>query len=246
MCLVQKGWFVRFEEGNESLEAFAATLNSRVDADARIKKALAFGWLCGGSAIAACLIAAGFAVALLGYSYTISINPSAELAAKALGDAFQKARIKTSVTGTMALANTEVSLAKDQSVKLAEGSVVRLDPTSSIRVTGDFKTDVPQPSKRQLQLEATTPGKDLPFTRYTVFKSAPFGTGVVVTGWGFELTDTNKPQFQRCYYEQLLDKGIAATQTIAIDGSPRRPSALAKLSFDFEGALGNCIWFSGL
>jgi hypothetical protein len=237
---------MKFEEGNESLATFAATLNSRVEAEARIRKALAFGWLCGGCAIAACLISAGFAVALLGYSHMISINPSAEIAAKALGDAFQKAQIKTSVTGTMALANAEVSLAKDQSVKLAEGSLVKLDPASSVRVTGDFKTDVPQPSKRQLQLDATTYSKDLPFTRYTVFKSAPFGTGVVVTGWNFELSDTNKPQSQRCYYEQILDKGIAATQTIAIDGAARRPSALTKLSFDFDGAVGNCIWFSGL
>jgi hypothetical protein len=217
-----------------------------MDADARIKKALAFGWFCGGCAIAVCLISAGLAAALLGYSYMISVNPAAEIAAKALGDAFQKAKIKTSVTGTMVLANTEVSLAKDQTVKLAEGSVVKLDPLSSVRVTGDFKTDVPQPSKRQLQLDATTNSKDLPFTRYTVFKSSPFGAGVVVTGWNFELSDTNKPQLQRCYYEQILDKGIAATQTIAIDGAARKPSALTKLSFDFDGALGNCIWFSGL
>jgi hypothetical protein len=237
---------MKFENGNESLVAFAATLNSRVEAEARIRRAIAFGWLCSGCAIAACLISAGIAAALLGYSHMISINPSAEIAAKALGDAFQKAQIRTSVTGTMVLANTEVSLAKDQSVKLAEGSVVKLDPGSSVRVTGDFKTDVPQPSKRQLQLDATTTSKDLPFTRYTVFKSAPFGAGVVVTGWNFELTDTSRPHFQRCYYEQFLDKGIAATQTIAIDGSPRRPSALTKLSFDFDGALGNCTWFSGL
>ena len=237
---------MKFEHGNESLETFAATLNSRVAAEARIRRALAFGWLCGGCAIAACLMSLGFAAASLGYSYMISINPSAEIAAKAIGDAFQKARIKTSVTGTMALTNTEVSLAKDQSVKLAEGSMVKVDPASSVRVTGDFKTDVPQPSKRQLQLDATTNTKDLPFTRYTVFKSAPFGAGVVVSGWNFELSDTSRPLMQRCYYEQILDKGIAATQTVAIDGAPRRPSALTKLSFDFDGALGNCIWFSGL
>lgn len=237
---------MKFEESNEALVAFAATLNSRIEADARIKRAIALGWLCGGCATAVCLISLGCAAAMLGYSYMISIDATAAIAAKALSDAFQRAQIRTSVTGTMALANTEVSLAKNQSVRLAEGSVVRIDPASSIRVTGDFRTEVPQPSKRQLQLEATTSGKDLPFTRYTVFKSAPFGTGVVVTGWSFELTDTSKPQAQRCYYEQPLDKGLAATQTIAIDGSPRRPSALTKLTFDFDGALGNCIWFSGL
>ncbi|QPF83685.1 hypothetical protein IC762_28920 [Bradyrhizobium genosp. L] len=237
---------MKFKDGNENLAAFAANLNSRIEADARIKRAVAFGWLCGGCAIAACLISAGCAVALWGYSYTISVNPSAEIVARALNEAFQRAQIKTSVSGTMVLANTEVNLAKNQTVKLAEGSTVKLDPASSIRVTGDFRTDVPQPSKRQLQLDATANSKELPFTRYTVFKSAPFGAGVVVTGWSFELSDTSRPQVQRCYYEEILNKGVAANQTIAIDGAPRRPAALTKLTFDFDGALGNCIWFSGL
>src|ERR1700754_296669 len=110
---------MRFEDGNENLETFAATLNSRVAADARIQRARAFGWLCGGWAIAVCLISAGIAIALLGYSHLISVNSSAEIVGKALGDAFQKAQIKTSVTGTMVLANTEVFLAKDQAVRLA-------------------------------------------------------------------------------------------------------------------------------
>ncbi len=235
-----------FKDGGEDLIAFAAILNSRVNADARVKNAVAFGWLCAGWAIAVCLTATGFLLAMLGYSYMISIQPSAEIAARALSDALSKTSMKTSVSGTMELAKTEISLSNNQSVKLAEGSMMRLDPNSSIRVTGDLRSEVPQPSKRQLQLDATTSSKDLPLTRYTVFKSSVFGSGVVVTGWNFELTDTSKPQLQRCYYEQILDKGLAATQTLAFDGVARRPSALTKLNFDFDGALGNCIWFSGL
>jgi hypothetical protein len=88
-------------------------------------------------------------------------------------------------------------------------------------------------------------GAALAFWGYTVFNTATFGSGTVVTGWSFDLSDTTRPTYQRCYYEQTLDKGIAATQTVAIDASPRRPSALTKLSFDFDGALANCIWFSG-
>jgi hypothetical protein len=79
----------------------------------------------------------------------------------------------------------------------------------------------------------------------TIFNSASFGQGTVVTGWGFELSDPTRPTYQRCYYEQVLDKGISATQTIAMDGLPRPPSRLAKVSFDFDGAVANCIWFSG-
>lgn len=237
---------MRASENSDPIGAFAATLNSRLAADAHIKRAVAFGWLCAGCAIAACLFSLGGALALWGYSYTISVEPSAKIVAKAFEESFRRLQLRSSVTGVMVLSNPEISLAKDQVVRLAEGSALKVDPASSIRVSGDFRTDVPQPSKRQLQLDATTSAKELPFTRYTVFKSAPFGAGVVVTGWNFDLSDTTRPQLQRCYYEQTLDKGISATQTIAIDGSPRRSAALTKLTFDFDGAVGNCIWFSGL
>jgi hypothetical protein len=192
------------------------------------------------------LIGMGVAAALYGYSFMISVTPAAELTASALRAAFARAELKTSVTGTVSLApGSELTLASDQTVKLADGAVVKLDPNSSVRVVGDLKVDVPQPSKQQLQLDATTGSKELPFTEYTVFKTEAYGTGYVVTGWNFELSDTSRPFYQRCYYEQTLDQGLAATQTIAVDGSPRPVSTLAKLPFDFDGALANCTWFSG-
>jgi hypothetical protein len=142
--------------------------------------------------------------------------------------------------------DSEITLARGQTVRLEEGATVKLDSASSVRIVGDLKVDVPQPSKQQLQLDATTTSNELPtFTRYTVFNTATFGSGTVVTGWNFDLADPTRPTLQRCYYEQVMDKGIAATQTIAIDGSARRPSALNKLTFDFDGAVANCIWFSG-
>jgi hypothetical protein len=228
------------------IESFAAVINSRLAAEARVAKAVAFGWLCGGWAIASCLIGIGVAAAPYGYSLIMSITSAAELTANALRDAFARAELKTSVTGTLSLApGSELTLAPDQTVKLADGATVKLDPNSSVRVVGDIKVDVPQPSKQQLQLDTTSGSKELPFTQYTVFKTAAYGTGYVVTSWNFELSDTSRPYYQRCYYEQNLDQGLAATQTIAVDGSPRPISALAKLPFDFDGALANCAWFSG-
>jgi hypothetical protein len=203
-----------------SLGGFAAVLNSRISAESRIARAKSFGWQCGGLAIASCLAGAGFAVALWGYSTTQSVVPAAEVAAKAIADAFKRAELKTIVSGTMALSpDAELTLAKDQKVGLTEGTTVKLDPSSTVRIVGDLKVNVPQPSKEQLQLDTMSQSKELPFTRYTIFNSASFGRGT--------------------------DKGIAATQTIAVDGSPRPPSRLAKLPFDFDSAVANCIWFSG-
>jgi hypothetical protein len=136
-------------------------------------------------------------------------------------------------------------LASNQSVKIEDGSTIKLDPASSIRVVGDLKLDVPQPSRQQLQLDTTSGSKELPFTKYTIFKYTKFGTSEVVTGWNFELTDPSRPTIQRYYYEEVVSGGVSASQTLAFDGAPRPPSALTKLSFDFDGALANCTWFSG-
>lgn len=230
----------------DGIGGFAAVLNSRLTAESRIARAKSFGWQCGGWAIASCLAGAGAALAFWGYSATLSVMPTAELAAKAIADAFQRAELKTIVSGTMALSpESQLTLAKDQKVGLVEGTTVKLDPSSTVRIVGDLKVNVPQPSKEQLQLDATSVSKELPFTRYTIFNSASFGQGTVVTGWSFEVSDPTRPTYQRCYYEQVLNKSISATQTVAIDGAPRRLSALTKLPFDFDGAVANCIWFSG-
>jgi hypothetical protein len=235
------------DDGDQfSIESFAAVLSSRASADGRIARAIGFGWLCGGCALATCLIGAGAAVALWGYSVMQSATPAAEITAAAIAHAFERAQIKTSVTGTMGLAeNSRLSLASNQSVKIEEGSTIKLDPASTIRVVGDLKLDVPQPSKQQLQLDATSGSKELPFTKYTIFKYTKFGAGEVVTGWNFELSDPSRPTIQRCYYEEVVAGGISASQTLAFDGAPRPPSPLAKLSFDFDSALTNCSWFSG-
>jgi hypothetical protein len=234
------------DEDRDNLEGFAAVINSRLAAESGIARAIGFSWLCGGWAIACCLIGAGVGAAFLGYSRIISVVPAAEIVAKAIGDAFMRTELKTIVSGNMKLSpESELTIASGQTVRLQEGAVAKLDSSSSVKIIGDLKVNIPQPSKEQLQLETTAGSKELPFTRYTIFNTATFGSGTVVTGWAFDLTDTTRPTFQRCYYEQTLDKGVAATQTVAIDGSPRRPSALTKLSFDFDGALANCIWFSG-
>ena len=226
---------------------FAAVINSRLGAEARVARAISFGWLSGGLAMALCLAALGGACALYGYSYMISVKPAAEQVAKALVDAIQRTDLKTSVTGTMALApGSEVSLAPGQVVRLAEGATVKLDPNSTIRVVGDLKLNVPQPSKQQLQLETMSKSDELPFTNYTIFTDVKFGSGEVVTGWNYDLSDTLRPKQQYCYYGESLDKGLTARYTLALNGTPQRPSPLAKLSFNFDGAIANCIWFSGL
>jgi hypothetical protein len=224
----------------------AATLSSRLSAQSRVGSALGFAWLCGGIAIAASLSGLGLSLALYGYSTTLSAKSAAEDIATALSDALSSAELKTVVAGKLSLAPTALKLAGQQTVRLDEAATVKLDPNSSVRVVGDLKVDMPQPSQRQLQLDSTTDSHELPFTNYTIFKSVSFGAGAVDTGWNFELSDPLHPTMQYCYYREDLTKGLTTKYVLAVDDSPRRPSALQKLSFDFNDALSNCIWFSGL
>jgi hypothetical protein len=196
----------------------AAVINSRLASQARVAKAISFGWLCGGVAVACCLSSLGLALALYGYSHMISVKPAAEETAKALVEAIEKAELKTTVSGTMSLSpNSELRLASGQTIKLAEGTTVKLDPNSSVRVAGDIK--MPQPSNRQLQPNIMS-GDRLPFTSYTIFRSVEYGSGRVETGWQYDLSDTTRPRSQYCSYIETIGKGTKVKDVIAINGYP--------------------------
>lgn len=228
---------------NIDSRGLAAAINARLASEGRIAKAAAFGWSCGGVAIALCLTGLGLVSALYGYSYVLSIKPAADVTAKAFAEALNRVVLKTTVAGSVSLNNPpDLKLAAGQTVKLQEGAIVKLDPASSVRVQGEIKT--PQPSQRQLQTDVMN-GEQLPFTSYTIFRSVAFGQGRVETGWNYDLSDTARPRSQYCSYVQNIKKGAQVRDVIAVNSSPRRPSPLHKVSFDFDGALLNCAWFSG-
>jgi hypothetical protein len=224
---------------------FSSTLNARIGAEARIVRAKAFGLNAAGLGLCAALWGVGIGFAFFGYSKTTSSDAAANSIASALTDGISRAQVRTIVGGTMTLTPTaELRVADGQTVGFAPGTTVSLDPDSTIKVVGDFKVDVPQPSKEQLQVDATSVSNELPSTRYTVFRFVRFGSGSVVTAWNFELTDTATPNFQRCYYEETLSSGLSVIQNIAFNGLPKPPNALNKMSFDFDGAVANCVWFA--
>ncbi len=192
--------------------------------------------------VACCLTSLGLALALYGYSYVISVKPAAELTAKALVDALEKAAIKTTVSGTMSLApNSELRLASGQTVKLAEGATVKLDPNSSVRVAGDIK--MPQPSDHQLQPN-TMSGDRLPFTSYTIFRSVAYGPGRVETGWNFALSDTTRPRSQYCSYIQTISKGAQVKDLILLLSTDIRVGHL-RWSKHRSTSMGPCQTASG-
>jgi hypothetical protein len=125
-----------------------------------------------------------------------------------------------------------------------EAAALRLDPKSSVRVVGDLKLDMLQTSRQQLQLDTMSRSDELPFTDYTIFKSVDFVGGEVVTGWNFDLSGTNRPKTQICYFNQHVEKGLGIRQILAVNKTPPQTVASAKAKFDLESALSNGIWFS--
>ena len=232
-------------ENDINFGGLAAALNSRLSAESRISNALGFFWLCGGAAISIVLTGLGVAAALYGYSSLLSTKSAADEIATALTQAFERAEVKATVSGKMSLVPAELKLAKGQTVKLEDGATVKLDPNSSVRVVGDLKFDMPQPSEQQLQRNVTIGNDELPFTSYTIFKDVGYSSGTVETGWDFDLSDTTTPTMQRCTYRRKITKGLSTNYLLAVDDSPRPREPLQKLPFNFDEALSNCIWFSG-
>ena len=105
---------------------------------------------------------------------------------------------------------------------------------------------MPKPSNQQLQLETTSASNDLPFTNYTIFRNVSFELGEVVTGWNYDLIDPLRPKSQYCYYEPNGNNDLSVRYTLAINNSRLPPSPLVKPKFNFDGAVTNCIWFSGV
>src|ERR1700761_2941873 len=146
MCLVPQGCPMTDQVRHDELDAFAAILNSRLAISARIARAKSFALQCAGWLIALVMTGIGVVIAFWEYSTTISPSSAADVLANAIADAFKRAEIRTIVSGTMKLSpDAELTLAKDQTVKLMEGSIVKLDPSSMVRVVGDLKINVPQP-----------------------------------------------------------------------------------------------------
>jgi hypothetical protein len=120
---------------DRDVSGLAAMINSRLAADARISRAAAFLWFCARTAIALTLAGFGAALALLGYSRTITVAPAAELVAHTLVDALEHTKLTTAVTGNVSLAKgSELNLASNENLSLSGDAIVKLAENSSVSV----------------------------------------------------------------------------------------------------------------
>ena len=78
-------------------------------------------------------------------------------------------------------------------------------------------------------------------TNFTVFKSVPFQTGEVKTGWTFLTSAQKEPTRQYCYYaESDNDSDVSIRINVATDERIETPKTPIKA---FDPAAAKCVWF---
>ena len=203
--------------------AMAATVQRRLQADTAALRAKNAFWRLSGFGVLAVLVGGGLGLALYGYSYVTDQRAAGGEIGHAIAEALRGAKLE----GT---------------VKLADGSSVKLDPNATVRLDTHIDINGPRPTDQQLAPNAMPPSAVKPVTNYTIFKSVKFDQGEVVTGWNYTTSADTKPNLQYCYYTHLTGENVSARFTIGTDGLP--VSRGADWDFDNVAAFSNCTWFN--
>lgn len=198
----------------------ANAVNARLKSDARIQNAQAAFYRLAGIALVCAMTGVGIGAALYGWTYARQPVIAAEQVANAVAAALSGLTLRT------------------------EGTV-KLDPEARLALASPPPPpEVPRPTEAQLGTGGSQKGSASVNTAFTVFKTAAFGPGQVVTGWNFATSEQKSPQHQYCYYSEQID----GTSKVTIDlGENGRPAAnvRARPGMDPILAYATCVWFKG-
>jgi len=196
-------------------------------------KSNAFRHLCIGAALA--IAGAGIGGGIWAYSRVLSRTAHVDEIAAAIAKALESTKIDLEPTGAIEVGGF-VALADKQTVSLKEGQTVALAQTAPLKVSGSIHVAVSAP-------EPPTPVKQTRMVEnFTVFKSAPFADGAVLTGWAFENSSQTSPTRQFCYFSGSGSSADADEDvSLGQDGVPLPPTENA--FFDETAAFQKCVWF---
>lgn len=198
-------------------------------------KSGAFKYLCAGAAFA--IAGASIGGGLWAHSRVLNKTAHVDEIAAAIVKALGVAKLNLEPTGAIEVGGS-IALADKQTVSLKGGQTVELAQTAPLKVSGSIQVDIGAP-------DPVRPGKPTRMVEnFTVFKSAPFADGAVVTGWNFQNSDQTSPSSQFCYFAK---SGLSAETnedvSLGHDGVPL--PATENPSLDETGAFQKCVWFHG-
>ena len=212
--------------GTKANRALAGAVNDRVQADARMISAKAFGIRLAAIGVMGLLIGAGVGLAFLGVAKSRDASGAAERLAETLTKAIERSKL-------------HAELDPASTVKLDPAAQVAMDPNATVKMDAAL----PHPTRDQLNPDASPASKTQVQTHYTVFKAVRWGAGEVVTGYNFA-PDGKLPDHQYCYYAGGIDRQAFNTLHIAAEGryiAPNNPPA----GVDPVKAAAECVWFDG-
>jgi hypothetical protein len=192
-------------------------------------------------------LGAAVGLGFFGYSYVKDNSNNLDVLSSTFSRALSEIQLRVTAEGAVQIEPRELSLAKDQTISIDPKSRILLDPNAKVLANGELKVEAPSISVPQGRTGSTAnrPSNVPVITNFTVFKTVPFGSGSIMTGWEF-LTSTQKlPTHQYCYYtEDSESSGAAAIVYVGNDGKPET-SAKPPQGVDMIVAFSKCVWFKG-
>jgi len=160
-----------------------------------------------------------------------------------LSKALSDVRLQAIAEGTVHLEPNEISLAKGQTISIDSNSRLRMDPAAKVIADGEIRVQIPSVATPESMTTRVTQKRPI-ITKFTVFKSVPFGRGSIQTGWNFLTSAQGSPTDQYCYYIEHLEGGVGGgvSLEIAVDQKLDPPKTLPK-GFDIGAAFNRCVWF---
>lgn len=235
-----------FISANQANVELVKAVNSRVNAEASLFGAKKMFWRLSGWSIVVLSICIVISGSLLLYNSLIGRRGSHE----EFVDIVQKALSSVVLSGS---ANGAVSLA-DATVRLAPGSVVQLDKSSTVSLAPDSEVKVrdsivvavpltlPQPQAEDGSRQRSTK-INAPASYFTVFKIVPYKDGSVGTGWRFSTAAQSVPTNQYCYYSETSERYSVGAAYYFAENKKLLKTSAPPAGFDLQDALSRCIWF---
>ncbi|WP_441232763.1 hypothetical protein [Bradyrhizobium sp. 1200_D9_N1_1] len=189
-------------------------------------------------------LGAGLAVAaaFVGYSYVADSRTTADKIAAAISKSLSQVELRGQAVGNVDIHPSEIRLAPDQKVALSQESRLKLDPSAKVTAEGSMRIQLPTISAMPAQPTPKAAPKAQPITNYTIFKSVPFQSGTVSTGWRFLTSTQKEPTNQYCYFTERGDSSdVSLKIDIGDDGLMTKDKVPPK--FDLAAAFARCVWF---
>jgi hypothetical protein len=200
-------------------------------------------WRLVGVGLIALGLGAAVGMGFFGYANITRNSSSEAILSSAFSKALSEAKLHGKVEGAVQIEPRELPLAKGQTVSIDPSSRLLLDPTAKVNADGELRVQAPSISVPKTTVSPSRASR-LPITNFTVFKSVPFESGHILTGWRFLTSAQTQPTNQYCYYSTELDTPSSSLRIDVATNEKLDPTAkdMAK-NFDVVSAFDKCVWY---